>query len=75
MAAAMLRVPTFWQLDSSSHLRHWQNEQAKVLAFAGGLHARLGAGSLVLWLHWDVMRKVGRAVFAWEGRFETGLRC
>ena len=73
MAAAMLRAPTFRQLDSSSHLRHWQNEQAKVVAFAGGLHARLGRGSLVLWLHRDVVRKIGRGVFAWEGRFCVDL--
>ena len=44
MAAAMLYAPTFWQLDSSSHLRHWQNEQAKVVVFVGGLQARLDGG-------------------------------
>jgi len=34
MTAVMYLEPTFWQLDSSSHLRHWRNEQDKVLAFA-----------------------------------------
>jgi len=73
MAAAMLYAPTFWQLDSSSHLRHWQNEQAKVVVFVGGLQARLDGGSLVLWLHREIVRKIGRAVFAWEGRFCVDL--
>jgi len=65
MASAMYCEPTFRLLNSENHLRHWQNEQAKVLAFVTGLHSRVGNGSCVHWLDRDLARQVGRDVFGW----------
>ena len=67
MAAAMYEEPRWRRLNSENHLRHWRNEQAKVLVFVTGLHPRVGSGSCVLSLNRDVVRQVGREVFCWGG--------
>jgi len=70
MAAAMYEEPRWRRLNSENHLRHWRNEQAKVLAFAAGLLSRVGNASCVLSLNRDVVRQVGREVFGW-GQVES----
>jgi len=70
MAAAMYEQPRWRRLNSENHMRHWRNEQAKVLAFATGLLSRVGKASCVLSLNRDVVRQVGREVFGW-GQVES----
>jgi hypothetical protein len=70
MAAAMYEEPRWRRQNSENHLRHWRNEQAKVLAFAAGLLSRVGNASCVLSLNRDVVRQVGREVFGW-GQVES----
>ena len=66
MAAAMYEEPGWRHLNSQNHLRHWRNEQAKVVAFVTGLDGRLGNASCMNLLNRDIARQVGRAVFSWS---------